>query len=206
MKFLFAILMLALAVTGCTTKSKARLKEQSAFLAGQNAALRQQAQASGVTIVGAVQNPQVPWVAGLTLAQAVATANYTSAKEPKQIIITRQAWCSGRSRWPDRRRDMTGEGNRVYGSGAPGPSWPLTGISMSSVVPPPTGLVTSSVPPSASIRSRSPVSPDPRAGSAPPVPSSRTVSRTIASSAPSSTCTTEARACLAALATASDTA
>ena len=90
MKFLSAILMLVLAATGCTTKSSARLKEQNAFLAGQNAALRQQAQAAGVTIVGAVQNPQVPWVAGLPLAQAVATANYTSAKEPKQIIITRQ--------------------------------------------------------------------------------------------------------------------
>ena len=90
MKFLSAILLLVLAATGCTTKSSARLKEQNAFLAGQNAALRQQAQASGVTIVGAVQNPQVPWVAGLTLAQAVATANYTSAKEPTQIIITRQ--------------------------------------------------------------------------------------------------------------------
>jgi hypothetical protein len=79
---------------GCVSKSSARLKEQNAFLAGQNAALRQQAEqsalASGVTIVGAVQNPQVPWVAGLTLAQAIATANYTGAEEPKQIIITRQ--------------------------------------------------------------------------------------------------------------------
>jgi len=76
---------------GCTTKSTARLKEQNAFLAGQNAALQQQVQvqAAGVTIVGAVQNPQVPWVAGLTLAQAVATANYVGAAEPKQIIITR---------------------------------------------------------------------------------------------------------------------
>jgi hypothetical protein len=91
MKILFAILVLALAATGCTTKSKARLKEQNAFLAGQNAALRQQAaaQAAGVTVVGAVQNPQVPWVAGLTLAQAVATANYVGADEPKAIIITR---------------------------------------------------------------------------------------------------------------------
>lgn len=48
------------------------------------------AQSPGVTIVGAVQHPQVPWVAGLTLAQAVATANYIGADEPKQIIITRQ--------------------------------------------------------------------------------------------------------------------
>jgi len=90
MKTLFAILVLALAATGCTTKSTARLKEQNAFLAGQNAVLRQQAQAAGVTIVGAVQNSQVPWVAGLTLAQAIATANYVGADEPTQIIITRR--------------------------------------------------------------------------------------------------------------------
>jgi len=94
MKSFFAILVLALAATGCTTKSQARLREQNAFLAGQNAALRRQQATetamSGVTVVGAVQNPQVPWVAGLTLAQAVATADYIGADEPKQIILTRQ--------------------------------------------------------------------------------------------------------------------
>jgi hypothetical protein len=92
MKLSAVILFLALATTGCTTKSAARLKAQNAFLAGQNAALQRQqaARAAGVTIVGPVQNPQVPWVAGLTLAQAVATANYTGAEAPKQIIITRQ--------------------------------------------------------------------------------------------------------------------
>jgi len=91
MKILFAILMLAVAATGCTTNSKARLREQNAFLAGQNAALRQQQQSQtpSVTIVGPVQNPQVPWVAGLTLVQAVATANYLDSRPPKQIIITR---------------------------------------------------------------------------------------------------------------------
>ena len=94
MKILSALLLLALAVTGCTTKSTARLKEQNAFLAGQNAALQQlqmqaAAHAPGVTIVGAVQNPQVPWGTGLTLAQAIATANYVGADEPSQIIITR---------------------------------------------------------------------------------------------------------------------
>jgi len=78
--------------SGCTTKSGAQAKAQQAYLAGQNAALRQQqaAQFSGVTIVGPVQNPQVPWVAGLTLAQAIATANYLDSQEPKQVIITRQ--------------------------------------------------------------------------------------------------------------------
>ena len=94
MKILSAILVLALAATGCTTKSTARLKEKNAFLAGQNMVLQQQqaqtdAQAPGVTIVGAVQHPHVPWVTGLTLAQAIATANYVGANEPKRILITR---------------------------------------------------------------------------------------------------------------------
>lgn len=47
------------------------------------------AQSPGVTIVGPVQHPQVPWVEGLNLAQAIATANYVGADPPKQIIITR---------------------------------------------------------------------------------------------------------------------
>src|SRR5664279_6215082 len=79
-------------LAGCTTKSGAQAKAQQAYFAGQNAALRQQqaAQFSGVTIVGPVQNSQVPWVAGLTLAQAIATANYLDSHEPGEIIITRQ--------------------------------------------------------------------------------------------------------------------
>lgn len=92
MKTALAISILAAAITGCTTKSQSRMRAQQAFLEGQNAALRQQqaAQMPGVTILGPVQNPQVPWVAGLTLAQAVATANYIGGQEPKGIIITRQ--------------------------------------------------------------------------------------------------------------------
>ena len=97
--FLILVALLALAVTGCESKSTARLKEQNAFLMGQNQTLREQsaqqaaqqaAMTPSVTILGAVQNSTVPWVAGLTLAQAVATANYLDSKEPKQIIITRQ--------------------------------------------------------------------------------------------------------------------
>jgi hypothetical protein len=94
MKTWFAIGPLALALTACTTKSNARLREQNAYLAGQNAVLQQQqaqtaAQAPGVTVVGAVQHPQVPWIAGLTLAQAIATANYVATDGPRQIILTR---------------------------------------------------------------------------------------------------------------------
>jgi hypothetical protein len=89
----FAVL-LALATAGCVSKSTARLREQNAYLAGQNTVLQQhQAQSDaaspGVDIVGPVQHPHVPWVTGLTLAQAITTANYVGADAPKQIIITR---------------------------------------------------------------------------------------------------------------------
>lgn len=92
MKTGLVILLFALAVVGCATKSKARLREQNAFLAGQNAALRRQAQSTfpTVSIVGPVRNAAVPWVTGLTLAQAIATADYLDANAPKEIILTRQ--------------------------------------------------------------------------------------------------------------------
>jgi hypothetical protein len=91
MKFLTAILLLALTVSGCTTRSSADAKAQAAFQAGRIAELQQQQQAQTptVTIIGPVQNKQVPWVEGLTLAQAIATANYLDSRAPKQIIITR---------------------------------------------------------------------------------------------------------------------
>ena len=90
MKFFVAILFLSLAVTGCVEmKSKADAQAREAYLAGQNSILKQQQQAQNITVVGPVQNPQVPWVQGLTLAQAIATANYLDAKAPKEIIITR---------------------------------------------------------------------------------------------------------------------
>src|ERR1035438_9447136 len=89
---LAAAFLIGILADGCTTNSTARLKEQNAFLAGQNTALRQQmaASANSVTVNGAVQNHQVPWVAGLTLAQAIATASYIGAEKPKEIILTHQ--------------------------------------------------------------------------------------------------------------------
>ena len=78
--------------TGCTTQSRARMEARDAYLAGQNAAL-QPAQSStgmpGVTIIGPVQNRNIPWIAGMTLLQALATADYQDARGPKEIIITR---------------------------------------------------------------------------------------------------------------------
>ncbi len=79
-------------LAGCTTRNKAGAEARAAFLAGQNAALRQQQtqQFPTITVVGPVQNSTVPWVAGLTLSQAIATANYLDTHEPGQIVITRQ--------------------------------------------------------------------------------------------------------------------
>ena len=94
MKLTLILLVLAGLATGCVSKTEARAEAQKAYLAGQNDAMRrmmaQQQSATSVTIVGPVQTPNVPYVAGLTLTQAIATANYLPQHEPKQIILTRQ--------------------------------------------------------------------------------------------------------------------
>jgi hypothetical protein len=94
MKLIIIVLLLAGLATGCETKSQARAEAQKAYLAGQNDAMRhalaQQQAVNSITVVGPVQVPNVPWVAGLTLTQAIATANYLPQREPRQIILTRQ--------------------------------------------------------------------------------------------------------------------
>ena len=37
-----------------------------------------------------MEKASVPWVAGLTLTQAIATAKYLDPNEPQEIILTRQ--------------------------------------------------------------------------------------------------------------------
>jgi hypothetical protein len=68
------------------------MEARNAYLAGQNAALQRQVvqQSGAITIVGNVQNSTVPWVAGITLSQAIATATYLGTADPAQIILTRQ--------------------------------------------------------------------------------------------------------------------
>ena len=76
---------------GCVTESQANARAREAYLAGQKAAFASMGGlGQGVAIIGPVQYPNVPWVEGLTLAQAIATANYTSHHSPKSISITRQ--------------------------------------------------------------------------------------------------------------------
>jgi hypothetical protein len=85
---------LALLITplfcGCVTEAQANARVQAAYLAGQKAAFASMAGlGQGVFISGPVEHPNVPWVEGLTLAQAIATANYTSHRNPKVITIIR---------------------------------------------------------------------------------------------------------------------
>src|SRR4029079_9151771 len=79
------------------------------------------------------------------------------------------------------------------------------GNSAQTVVPRPASLVIDSVASSASRRSRKPASPDSGLMRAPPVPSSTTVTRTVAGSRSSSTDAPVADACLAMFVSASET-
>ncbi len=95
LKFFFvggiSAFLIATSFCGCVTKSQARAQAQTAYLAGQRDALAKMAgPEQGIVIVGPVEHPNVPWVEGLTLSQAIATANYTSRHSPKGITITRQ--------------------------------------------------------------------------------------------------------------------
>jgi len=79
-------------VCGCVTKSQARADARAAYLAGQKDAFATIAatQRTGIKVFGPVQNSEVPWVEGMTLAQAIATATYTAPGNPKEIILLRR--------------------------------------------------------------------------------------------------------------------
>jgi hypothetical protein len=92
MRFFLGILMLALAATGCVTKSQADAQSRAAYMAGQQAAYQSiQGGMTDVTVLGSVKNHHVPWSKGLTLAQALATASYTGSHDPQGIILKRNS-------------------------------------------------------------------------------------------------------------------
>jgi hypothetical protein len=92
MKAFFVLLLLALATGGCVSKSTAQAQARAAYAAGQRDAYAHIAatQRTSVKVFGPVQNPEVPWVEGLTLAQAIATANYTDRGNPTEILLLRR--------------------------------------------------------------------------------------------------------------------
>jgi hypothetical protein len=79
-------------VAGCVTKATADAEARKAFVAGEKAAYQtMQSSATAIMVLGNVQKHQVPWVNGLTLAQALSTANYTGAHDPTDIILRRNS-------------------------------------------------------------------------------------------------------------------
>ena len=79
---IFCTFALALVVTGCVTKSKAKADAQAAYFAGQQQAMMRmsQPQTPVVTFIGPVRNPMVQWSEGLTLANAIVAAGYRARK------------------------------------------------------------------------------------------------------------------------------
>jgi hypothetical protein len=97
-KTALSILLLTVVLTGCKTKATAqREADRKAFIATQQSAMagleqqqQQQQQQPVVWFRGEVRNPRVPWTEGLTLAQALLAAQYTSNWDPHIITVTRQ--------------------------------------------------------------------------------------------------------------------
>lgn len=93
MRILFGVLILLMAaLTGCVTKSKADAEARAAYVAGQKAAYQSiGAQMTGIVVLGDVAKHEIPWVDGLTLAQALATADYKGMNYPDEIIVKRNS-------------------------------------------------------------------------------------------------------------------
>ena len=85
-------LMFVLALSGCTTRSKAKAQAQAAFAAGQQQALAQMrdAQRTNIRVIGNVRNPDVPWTEGLTLAQAIVAAGCYDQRDPREVVLVRR--------------------------------------------------------------------------------------------------------------------
>lgn len=93
--FVALIVLVAVSVSGCTTKSEARSRAQAAYLAGRQqgvAAAQAEAVAPAgpiVTIHGEVRRNFLEWTEDLTLAQAIVEAEYFGRLDPRSIYIIR---------------------------------------------------------------------------------------------------------------------
>src|SRR5438094_333266 len=89
-RLVISLLLLALAISGCTTKSKASARARAAFLAGQEQSLQNRLQTQTIWIRGEVRNQLIPWNEELTLSKAILAAEYQGFLDPKEIVITRK--------------------------------------------------------------------------------------------------------------------
>ena len=86
-----ALLLLGLAVGGCTSRSKAQARAQAAYAAGQQQAMTrmQDAQRTSIRVLGNVRHSEILWIDGLTLGQVIVAADCLDQR-PRQIVVVRQ--------------------------------------------------------------------------------------------------------------------
>lgn len=85
------LLLLAVLVGGCVSSSKARRKEREAFQLGQQqGAVARPAEQPSIWFRGLIRHPRIPWTEGITLAQAMVTAEFTGAIQPGSVRVIRQ--------------------------------------------------------------------------------------------------------------------
>jgi hypothetical protein len=79
-------------VSGCVTKATADAQAKAAFVAGEKVAYQNmQANTTDIMVLGKVQKHDIPWINGMTLGQALATAGYTGAHDPTDILLRRNS-------------------------------------------------------------------------------------------------------------------
>lgn len=87
---------LALALSGCVTKSAAQARAKAAYQAGRRDALlelqqnQMQSVGTSVRVNGPVHNTVIPWTQGLTLKRAILTADYNGPVDPAEILVVRR--------------------------------------------------------------------------------------------------------------------
>jgi len=91
MKTLAVILLMAVTLVGCESKSAAKRQRNAAYLQGQNAGMVQalQSKEASVTVVGDVKNRVLTWTRDLTVATAFLQADYQGLNDPRGFLVLR---------------------------------------------------------------------------------------------------------------------
>jgi hypothetical protein len=107
---LAASVVLAVLSAGCVSAGRAKREQAAAYEVGrQQAQQERERQPPSVTFVGDIRQPTVPWIEGMTLAQALLAAQYSALWDPHRITIRRQ----GQAYAVHVRRFLAGEENPV---------------------------------------------------------------------------------------------
>jgi hypothetical protein len=85
------VLLVAMTFSGCVTKAKAKAQARAAYVAGQQDMMRRMNLVHNptITINGDDRNPVQPWTEDLTLAKALAAADYYGKGDPADVIVIR---------------------------------------------------------------------------------------------------------------------